>query len=342
MRLLCLFILSMFLCSFNARASEAINIDKLYTLLENSYPYNINYKKISLLATGAINSFDKNFRVYNSDTKAFLYHKNTLLKSFKLPVDNNSSYLWKNVLTDIFSTYQNHSSKNLENNDQLKNLVLERIVNNIDDYSRIESNNSLENKLNYEVKNNVVYIKSDNFYKGYSNDIKNIIQNTTNAEGLILDFRNNRGGDFNEAIKVADLFLDNALITYCKEKDRTHYYTSKKGDIFNNKKIVILVNNKTASAAEIVTAALSEQSRAVVIGTRTYGKGAVQSVHHLKNSKMYITTALSYTPSGKMIDNAGITPEICTGMNNSCTISNTNNDSKDILMAINLIKNKLG
>ncbi len=342
MRLLCLFILSMFLCAFNVKASDTIDIDKLFSLIESSYPQNVNYKKLSLLAFQEINNFDRDFRVYSSDTKAFLYQKNMLIKSFNLPTNEDSANSWKNVLIDIFSTYKNNTSNKIKNNNILKNMILEKIVNNIDDYSRIEDIRPIDEKLNHEIKNNIIYIKSANFYKGYSEDIKNIIKKNPNTDGLILDFRNNGGGDFNEAIEVANLFLDNALITYCIEKDKTHYYTSQKGDIFNNKKIVILVNNKTASAAEIVTAALSEQSRARVIGTKTYGKGAVQSVHHLNNSKMYITTALSYTPSGKMIDDVGITPEICTGINNSCTISNTNNYSKDILMAINLIKNKLG
>lgn len=319
-----------------------MNIDKIYTLLENSHPQKINYKKLSIEAIGAINSFDKEFRIYNSDTKAFLYHNNTLIKSFTLPLDKNSSISWKNTLADIFSTYKTHSSKKEEANEQLNKIILERIVSNIDDYSRIENKKTSNNKLSFEIKNNIIYIKSANFYKGYSEDIKNIIKNTPNAEGLILDFRNNVGGDFNEAIKVADLFLDNALITYCIEKDKTHYFTSTNGDILDNKKIVILVNNKTASAAEITTAALGEQSRALIVGTKTYGKGAIQSVHQFKNSQMYITTGLSYTPSGKTIENIGITPEICTGLNNSCTISGNNNYSKDILTAINLIKNKLG
>ena len=157
MRLLCLFILSMFLCAFNVKASDTIDIDKLFSLIESSYPQNVNYKKLSLLAFQEINNFDRDFRVYSSDTKAFLYQKNMLIKSFNLPTNEDSANSWKNVLIDIFSTYKNNTSNKIKNNNILKNMILEKIVNNIDDYSRIEDIRPIDEKLNHEIKNNIIY-----------------------------------------------------------------------------------------------------------------------------------------------------------------------------------------
>jgi carboxyl-terminal processing protease len=87
---------------------------------------------------------------------------------------------------------------------------------------------------------------------------------------------------------------------------------------------------------------LSEQGRAITVGTKTYGKGSIQKIHNFKNSNFYITNALIYSPSGQLIENNGIKPQICNGVENSCTISDKNDPNKDILLAINLIKNKLG
>ena len=87
-----------------------------------------------------------------------------------------------------------------------------------------------------------------------------------------------------------------------------------------------------------VAGALGEQSRAIIVGTRTFGKGSLQSVYHVKDNNLYITSGYTYTPSGKKIDEVGITPQICTGIENSCNITDSQNSSKDILTAINLIK----
>ena len=131
------------------------------------------------------------------------------------------------------------------------------------------------------------------------------------------------------------------LIIATGENGKTNYYNSSKGDILRGKQMVVLVNNKTASAAEIVTAALGEQSRATIIGTKTYGKGSIQSVYHIKNNDLYITSGLTYTPSGKMIDSQGILPQICTGISDSCQITNDKEAKKELKIAKEIIKNNL-
>ncbi len=104
---------------------------------------------------------------------------------------------------------------------------------------------------------------------------------------------------------------------------------------------IVIINGASASAAEIVAGALGEQTRATVVGTRTFGKGSVQSVYSLENSNLYITSGYTYTPSGKRIDESGIVPQICTGISDSCVTSDNKDAFKDVLMAIKLIKNNL-
>ncbi|MBQ8750907.1 MAG: hypothetical protein IJZ30_04660 [Alphaproteobacteria bacterium] len=340
-RLFYTFVLFILFSAFNVNAYEFVKIDELYNVLEKNHSHSANLRKISFKGFDFINQLDKNFRLYNSDTKAYLYHQNNLVKSFALPQQNNHNS-WKNILTDVLKIYADQSNKFQGNEKLLEDKILSVLAKNIDSYSRIENTKNEEANLIFDVFNNVIYIKSNTFYKGFSDDVKKIVYNNNLAEGIIFDLRHNIGGDFNEAIKLSDLFLDDTLIAYSKEQNETNYYTSTKGDIFNNKKIIILTSNKTASAAEVVTASLSDQSRAVVIGTKTYGKGSLQSVYNMNDQRLYVTSGLIYSPSGKIIDKNGITPQICTGIDNSCVISSKEDTSKDILLAIDLIKNNLG
>ena len=132
-------------------------------------------------------------------------------------------------------------------------------------------------------------------------------------QGLILDLRNNPGGVLNAAVGMADLFLDNGLIVYTEgrsaEADLRFEATSSQQ--VAGVPIVILVNNGSASASEIVAGALQDRKRALIMGGQTFGKGSVQTILPLKNgSAVKLTTAMYYTPNGRSIQAEGIKPDI--------------------------------
>ncbi len=137
-------------------------------------------------------------------------------------------------------------------------------------------------------------------------------------QGLLLDLRDNPGGLLDSAIAVADAFIDgkkgkHTLIVYTKGRGPWARYTAyaKQGDIIDNVPIIALINEGSASAAEIVAGALKDDHRGVLLGTRTFGKGSVQTVIPLSDgSAIRLTTALYYTPSGISIQAMGITPDI--------------------------------
>ena len=322
-------------------AYETKHIGYLFDTIESDYSDDADYKRISNNLFNAINSFDKNLRIYNSGKKAFLYKENSLIKAFNLPENNNNRESWKNVLINLIEVAKDNSVKINDNYNSFEMHLIKTISKGLDKYSRIERTSNIK-KITYEVKDNVIVIKTFAFYKGISSDIRDIVLKNKHCNGLILDLRDNKGGDFGEAIRTSDLFLDDALITYSVEKnDIKKYFKSSKGDILEGKSIAILVNKLTASAAEVVVGALSEQSRATIIGTNTYGKGALQTIHNIDNNVLYITHGFFYTPSGKKIEDVGISPQICTGIDNKCNIANKN-PNNDVLIGINLIKNKIG
>ncbi len=132
-------------------------------------------------------------------------------------------------------------------------------------------------------------------------------------KGIVLDLRNNPGGLLDQAIAVSDAFLEQGEIVSTRERDpiNTKRYTAQAGDIADGMPIVVLINQGSASASEIVAGALKDHKRAVILGTKSFGKGSVQTVIPLKNAgAMRLTTARYYTPSGVSIQAKGIEPDI--------------------------------
>ena len=134
-----------------------------------------------------------------------------------------------------------------------------------------------------------------------------------NVSGFIIDLRNNPGGLLSEAISVSDMFLNQGEIvsTRGRNNGQAKRYSASKGDLAENKPIIVLINGGSASASEIVAGALQDHKRAVILGTKSFGKGSVQSVIPLgENGAMRLTTARYYTPSGRSIQALGVGPDI--------------------------------
>ncbi len=134
-----------------------------------------------------------------------------------------------------------------------------------------------------------------------------------NVNGVVLDLRNNPGGLLTQAIEVSDAFLDAGEIvsTRGRSPQDGDRYNATEGDLIDGKPMVVLINNGSASASEIVAGALQDHRRAVVVGTKSFGKGSVQTVMPLRgDGAMRLTTARYYTPSGRSIQALGISPDI--------------------------------
>jgi carboxyl-terminal processing protease len=134
-----------------------------------------------------------------------------------------------------------------------------------------------------------------------------------NLDGVVIDLRNNPGGLLNEAISVSDAFLDKGEIVSTRGRiaGSGERYNAKTGDLIAGKPIVLLINGGSASASEIVAGALQDHRRAVVVGTKSFGKGSVQTLIPLRgDGAMRLTTARYYTPSGRSIQALGISPDI--------------------------------
>jgi carboxyl-terminal processing protease len=159
---------------------------------------------------------------------------------------------------------------------------------------------------------------NDSTAEELSRAIDDMLQTEQNAQGtllagLILDLRNNPGGVLDAAVDVSDLFLDSGIIVTADGRTPESRFTrnAHRGDILDGAPIVVLVNNGSASASEIVAGALRDHHRAMILGTATFGKGLVQTVMPLsKGRALKLTTSRYYTPSGESINATGIVPDV--------------------------------
>ena len=174
---------------------------------------------------------------------------------------------------------------------------------------------SVESKM-IGAKKKIAYIRLKSFNENSDeqllSDVKNFEKNRKPL-GYIIDLRNNPGGLLSQAINITDFFLNEGEIVSTKgrKKIETRKFFAKKGDAINGKPIIIITNNGSASASEILAGALKDHKRAVILGENTYGKGSVQSIIPLRNGGgMRLTISKYYLPSGKSISEVGVTPDI--------------------------------
>ncbi|MEK9845420.1 S41 family peptidase [Thalassospira sp.] len=169
-----------------------------------------------------------------------------------------------------------------------------------------------------ETKDDIGYIRITKFNEQTFSGLQRAIgdmrdQIGPEIKGLVIDLRNNPGGLLDQAISVSDAFLDKGEIVSTRPRDtqNTERYNARSGDLAEGLPIVVLINDGSASASEIVAGALQDHRRAVIMGTRSFGKGSVQTILPMPgNVALRLTTARYYTPSGKSIQEVGIVPDI--------------------------------
>jgi carboxyl-terminal processing protease len=160
------------------------------------------------------------------------------------------------------------------------------------------------------------YVRITNFQSRTTTDLLKAVsdlQKEQHLKGMILDLRNNPGGVLNGAVGVSDAFIEDGLIVFTQGRiaDSSHRYLATPGDSLNGAPLVVLINGGSASASEIVAGALQDHKRAIIMGTKSFGKGSVQTIQELRNgSAVKLTTARYFTPLGRSIQATGIEPDI--------------------------------
>ena len=173
--------------------------------------------------------------------------------------------------------------------------------------------------VKYRPEGDVGYIRLISFSEQANKGVKEAIKNLNkeigidNLSGFVLDLRSNPGGLLDQSTKVTNNFLSSGEIVSIKGRDKKDIsrFSASSGDLTDGKPLIVLINEGSASASEIVAGALQDHKRAIVVGSQSYGKGSVQTIFPLSDSSaIRMTTALYYTPSGDSIHEVGIAPDI--------------------------------
>lgn len=192
------------------------------------------------------------------------------------------------------------------------------------------------------IDKNIGYIRLTAFNENSSNQIKkkiNEFNKNENIEKFILDLRNNPGGLLSQAIKITDFFLSSGEIvsTKSRQENENRKWFAQAGDILNGETLVVLINNGSASASEIVAGALKDHKRAILVGENSYGKGSVQSIIPLRNKgAIRLTISKYYLPSGESISEVGVSPDIVVAEDNDNFRIDTDSDNQ-LTYAIKLL-----
>ena len=170
--------------------------------------------------------------------------------------------------------------------------------------------------VKHRVINNVGILRISTFNEqttvGLMKSIEELEEGSMPPIGYVLDLRNNPGGLLNESITVSDVFLEKGEIVSIRGRDKqdVQVFSAKKGDMINGKPLIILINEGSASASEIVAGALQDHGRAVIMGIQSFGKGSVQTIVPIDSGAIRLTIAKYYTPSGDSIQAVGIMPDV--------------------------------
>lgn len=358
-----IWLLSLALISLWSSPVKADVIDEVYNRLQNGYIDNLSFKDVTLTGLKALEETDKNLKVSATDDKLYLYYNRQRKAIFDLP-DKNKVSGWANLSRDVIGKAVLISPEVELYDYEMPDKFAQAIFNSLDGYSHYfgefdnkESTDSLKrNFATRLVDDDILLIKVVSFQKGVTEQVLDSIYNCSDCEGFILDLRGNHGGLLDEALRITDIFLDEGIITYTSSDngDAPNFYVASAGDDTDNKPLVILVDGSTASASEVLAAALSEQNRAILVGTKTYGKGTIQEVVNMGEDRaMSYTSSYFYTPSGQKIDKAGLNPAICSGglkmvknwkdklIDGKCDKEDRFNEETDVMIAAAYIKNDL-
>ncbi|MBQ9235390.1 MAG: hypothetical protein IJ184_02875 [Alphaproteobacteria bacterium] len=312
---LCLLI---FPCS--AYASAAGDWTEVYRALRDSYISEVKVSALSVAALRGISQVDPYLRLGDDDTRLSLYYRGKVVKVKNKPKELESPEQWGEITAQILEAAR-QASATADEKDFLLDEALARSMTKLLDkdskyYAGYDEAEGLEHRNHRtfaaRMRRDDLYVRIIAFNKQTYHNLTEALKEYAAARKLILDLRGCAGGQASSAIQTADLFLNEGIIASSvgREHWKQTYYTADAAEVWTGKDIEIWVDGQTASAAEILTAALKEQGRAVVKGEKTFGKGTLQKLIPLPSGGVLaLTSGVVQTPSGGVFNAQGITPD---------------------------------
>lgn len=349
-----------------ALADDASLLTSIYQKVSDEYVEPITVEDFAVSALKSISVLDERVKVADDKERLTIYAYGKAVKTLYKPSDANDIKGWvqltQNVIKEAVKASPKLERQDFAIIDAVMVEAFQKLAHDSVYYSDFDQVNRDKEKIRRyysdRVADNTLIIKLGSFNRYTKENLTKSLKANPDVKAIILDLRGNAGGMLSEAVAIVNMFLDDGIIgsTRGRSADSTKYYMAEAGDVLDNKPMIVLIDGGTASSAELMAGAFQDQGRAVLVGTKTYGKGTVQGLTTLENdSQMALTNAYFYTPAGRKIDKVGITPDICTfekdGMDNveriisqaseTCPKEDRENSDVDVEAAIALINKNL-
>ena len=308
------------------RASDLEVVQAALQAVQDDFLEKVGLGDYSVWALGSLGDYDPKLRVVDDESRVSIYYDSKLYRSFSKP-SGQKAFLpkqWAKYILKVKQAVEDVSPRVKQKDFELVDAMLKKATAQLDEHSAFLSAKFPDKDENVRLTRDfdvrmldsfVLYMSVRSITKFTPNNIKAALQAyQKQLQALLIDLRGCSGGSLKAAIDVANIFLDEGIITSTmgRDYDSVMVYKARGEQFIKGAPIVVLVDENTASSAEILAAALKEQGLAVLMGTNTFGKGTVQNVINLpEDNKMLLTNAYAYTPAGDKIDGKGIKPDIC-------------------------------
>ena len=306
---------------FSALAGDKEVMQQAYQLILDNHINDIDLSSVFAPAFSSLNKIDKNIRLVLEKSGVSVYKNNKLIKVYSRPKNEKDAKEWAEFSYYILEELKKISPKIQHKDFELVEFILYNGIKKFDKNSNyfpvLDLGQTVEEIQGYNsgiINDGILYIRLGTINDYTAESLNDTLENSKDVKGILLDLRGNKGGYLKQAVNIADEFLSEGKIIYTlgKNKSVKKVYQAKKGEKFKSIPIVVLVDGKTASAAEVISVALKDNRRANVIGGQTYGKGTVQNIYALDNgAHLALTTEVIYGPRGLPVDEIGVRPSVC-------------------------------
>lgn len=337
-----------------AKAADE-NIVLLMNAVNEQHLTPLDLPKLTMAAFEGLHNMDPKIRVANDKSRFTFYYDAKVYKNFNKP-ETDEIADWAELIDKVFKAAVQISPQISLKDFEAPDAMMSQMVATLDKDSKFYTAMEMADKSNLKRKVNfasrligdILYIRIGVFDVNTYQKMAELLRENKNAQALILDLRGNSGGQLLSASKVAGAFLEAGIVFMTKGKSKysSMVYQASAKDEFEDKPVAVLVDANTASAAELVAGSLQEQSRAMIVGTETFGKGTTQNLQLLPNgSILAITNAAIYLPSGTSFTNRGVLPDYCvsnkTHSPENCERQDRMNNEEDVETAVMLLKSRI-
>lgn len=308
----------------SASAQNARFYAYVYDIVKNEYLYDVDVSKVAENGLFGLSKMDSKVRISNGTSSVAIYYNGKIARTIHKPDVANNVDRWAEFTGKVIEAVKSVSPVIAAKDFEVDEYVLMSMFNNLDNDTRYYPYLEVGDKVNTVkqryfvdrvIDDKILYMKLGPLNLYTRDSIMASLEKNKGFEALIIDLRGNPGGLLSEAVAVVKVFLDQGIIASSKARSDgvMNYYTTEEGSegAIEGEPIVVLVDENTASSAEVLAAALQEQSVAKIVGHKTKGKGTVQKLIVLENGgELVLTHANFYTPSGRSVNGEGVLPDV--------------------------------